>query len=94
MAGLAAARARGRLGGRPRRLTLEQVKMAANMTQGPDIAVKEIRQTLGVLRSTLYRYVRPGGEPRQQLDRRRICPRSRRAAGSDVGERGLPEHHW
>ena len=30
MAGLSAARARGRLGGRPRRLTPEQVKMAAH----------------------------------------------------------------
>ena len=46
MAGLAAARARGRPGGRPRRLTPEQVKMASHLMQDPDVAVKEICQTL------------------------------------------------
>jgi DNA invertase Pin-like site-specific DNA recombinase len=61
MAGLRAARARGRLGGRPRRMTPEQVKMASHLMQDPAIDVKEIVRTLGVSRSTLYRYVGPTG---------------------------------
>jgi DNA invertase Pin-like site-specific DNA recombinase len=61
MAGLRAARARGRLGGRPRRMTPEQVKMASHLMQDPAIDVKEIVRTLGVSRSTLYRYVGPNG---------------------------------
>ena len=64
MAGLRAARARGRLGGRPRRMTPEQVKMASHLMQDPAIDVKEIVRTLGVSRSTLYRYVEPTGELR------------------------------
>ena len=64
MAGLRAARARGRLGGRPRRMTPEQVKMASHLMQDPAIDVKEIVRTLGVSRSTLYRYVGPTGELR------------------------------
>jgi DNA invertase Pin-like site-specific DNA recombinase len=67
MAGLRAARARGRLGGRPRRMTPDQVKMAAQLMRDPAIAVKEIIQTLGVSRSTLYRYVGPTGELRGPL---------------------------
>ena len=65
MSGLAAARARGRLGGRPRRMMPEQVKMASSLMQDPDVAVKVICQTLNVSRSTLYRYVGPASEPRQ-----------------------------
>ncbi|MFM7175322.1 MAG: recombinase family protein [Caldilinea sp.] len=64
MAGLRAARARGRLGGRPRRMTPEQVKMASHLMQDPAIDVKEIVRTLGISRSTLYRYVGPNGDPR------------------------------
>jgi predicted DNA-binding transcriptional regulator AlpA len=60
MAGPAAARAR--LGGRPRRMTPEQVKMVAYLMRDPGVAVKEICQTLGVSRSILYRYGAPHGE--------------------------------
>lgn len=59
MAGLRAARARGRLGGRPRRLTPEQVKMAAHLKQDPEVPIKQICTTLSVSRSTLYRHARP-----------------------------------
>ena len=62
MAGLRAAR--GRLGGRPRRMTPEQVKMASHLMQDPAIDIKEIVRTLGVSRSTLYRNVGPNGEAR------------------------------
>ncbi len=48
-------------------MTPEQVKMAAQLMRDPAIAVKEIIQTLGVSRSTLYRYVGPTGELRWLL---------------------------
>lgn len=53
--GLAAARARGRGGGRPRRLTARQVKAARAMHDAGDLTAAEIAQQLGVSRRTLYR---------------------------------------
>jgi len=57
MAGLAAARARGRKGGRPRKLSKKQVEMAKKLIADPSIPVTEICTTLGVSKATLYRYV-------------------------------------
>ena len=65
MAGLRAARAGGRLGGRPKGMTPEKVRMAARLMRDPEVSVKDVCQTLGVSRTTLYRYVRPNGEMRQ-----------------------------
>jgi DNA invertase Pin-like site-specific DNA recombinase len=65
MAGLRAARARGRLGGRQRSLTIDQVKMASQLMKNPAVSIQEICKTLRVSRTTLYRYVGPGGEVRQ-----------------------------
>jgi predicted DNA-binding transcriptional regulator AlpA len=45
-------------------MTPEQVKMASHLMQDPAIDVKEIVRTLGISRSTLYRYVGPNGDPR------------------------------
>ena len=55
LAGLQAARARGRRGGPKRKLTNEQVQMAQTLysTQMP---VKEICKSLGISRATFYRY--------------------------------------
>lgn len=64
MAGLRAARARGRLGGRPKGMSPEKVRMAARLMQDPNVSAKEICRTLGVSRSTLYRYISPKGEVR------------------------------
>jgi DNA invertase Pin-like site-specific DNA recombinase len=64
MAGLRAARARGKFGGRPVGMTPEKVRMAARLMKDPDVSVKEVCQTLGVSRTTLYRYVSPSGEVR------------------------------
>ena len=55
-AGLKAARARGRLGGRPPKLTAKQIEMAKRLLHDPTVEVKEICQTLQISRSTLYRY--------------------------------------
>ncbi len=54
-AGLAAARTRGRLSGRPRRLTPEQVRMAQQMVTTGGMTHTEVAQALKVSRSTLYR---------------------------------------
>jgi len=64
MAGLRAARARGRLGGRPKGMTDEKVRMASTLMRDPAVSVEEICTTLGISRATLYRYVGPGGEVR------------------------------
>ena len=58
LAGLAAARARGRVGGRPRKLSKKQVEMAKKLIGDPTIPIAEICGTLGVSKATLYRYVR------------------------------------
>lgn len=65
LAGLKAARARGRVGGRRRSMTPEKVKLASRLIQDPNVSVAEICRTLHVSRATLYRYVGPGGELRQ-----------------------------
>lgn len=58
-AGLAAARARGRIGGRPRRLTTNgKVTLARRLFADPHHSILEICSTLGISRSTLYRYVK------------------------------------
>lgn len=54
-AGLASARARGRVGGRPRRLTPEQVHMARQLMTAGESSVAEIAEALHVSRATLYR---------------------------------------
>ena len=55
MAGLAAARARGRKGGRPRKLSKKQVEMAKKLMNDPTISIGEICRTMGVSKATLYR---------------------------------------
>ncbi len=54
-AGLAAARARGHVGGRPRRLTPEQVRMARQLMTARESSVVEVAEALHVSRATLYR---------------------------------------
>ncbi len=56
-AGLKAARARGRKGGRPKSLTDKQLKQANVLIKDPSVSIGEICKTLKVSRSTLYRYV-------------------------------------
>ncbi len=59
-AGLAAARARGRTGGRPKVLAdAKKVAMAQALYDGGQADVATICKTLGISRATFYRYVRP-----------------------------------
>ncbi len=57
LAGLESARARGRVGGRPRALDEGKAKLARRLKDEGEHSVEEICQMLGVGRSTLYRYL-------------------------------------
>jgi DNA invertase Pin-like site-specific DNA recombinase len=56
-AGLSAARARGRLGGRPKRLDAKQRTLALRLYQERQHSIAEICQIMGIARSTLYNYL-------------------------------------
>jgi len=64
VAGLASARARGRKGGRPFKMTPAKVRLAAASMGQPDTNVGDLCKELGVTRQTLYRHVSPTGELR------------------------------
>jgi DNA invertase Pin-like site-specific DNA recombinase len=55
-AGLKAARARGSLAGRPKKLNRKQIRMAKRLFEDKDNKTNEIAKTLNISRSTLYRY--------------------------------------
>jgi DNA invertase Pin-like site-specific DNA recombinase len=57
-AGLEAARTRGKLGGRPKALTPEKIKLARKLYADTSTSVAEICKMLGISRHTLQRYVR------------------------------------
>lgn len=57
LAGLQAARARGRIGGRPPALKAKDLAAARAMLKDPQISVVEIAKRLGVAASTLYRHL-------------------------------------
>lgn len=60
LAGLASARARGRVGGRPPALTDTNLDVAKALLRDPSITVEKVAKTLGVSPATLYRHI-PGG---------------------------------
>lgn len=60
-AGLAAARARGRSGGRPAKLTAAAVQVAVFAMSDRKTSVPELCRLLGISRQTLYRHVGPDG---------------------------------
>ena len=64
LAGLEAARARGRRGGRKFALTKAQVRLAQAAMQNRDTSVAELAAELRIKPVTLYRYVSPTGELR------------------------------
>jgi DNA invertase Pin-like site-specific DNA recombinase len=57
-AGLKVARARGRLGGRPKVLDLEKITIAQSLYDDGKTTVEKICSTLGISRATFYRYVK------------------------------------
>lgn len=59
-AGLASARARGRLGGRPPAWNADDITAAKALLRDPNITVEQAAKRLGVAPATLYRHI-PGG---------------------------------
>ena len=62
MAGLAAARRRGRVGGRPTVMTEAKTKQAARMVKA-GTPLTEVAEVLGVSRTTLYRHLKTTPSP-------------------------------
>ncbi|MGV0870419.1 recombinase family protein [Corynebacterium kalidii] len=80
IAGLQAARARGRHGGRPFKMTPAKLRLAMASMGQPGTKVSDLCAELGITRQTLYRHVSPTGELRadgQKLLARRNLPRNR-----------------
>lgn len=71
-AGLESARARGRKGGRPYKMTPAKVRLAMAAMGQPETNVAALCEELGVTRQTLYRHVSPTGELRE--DGRKLLP--------------------
>jgi DNA invertase Pin-like site-specific DNA recombinase len=63
-AGLAAARARGRLGGRPRKMDRATLSMAMAAMADPKAVASDIAKRLGITTTTLYTYVNGDGSPK------------------------------
>ena len=62
-AGLKSARARGRLGGRPPKMTAAKVRMAMTLMADQSNVAREVAAQLGVSTATLFRYVNGRGVP-------------------------------
>ena len=62
--GLASARARGRKGGRPFKMTAAKLRLAMVAMGQPETKVGDLCQELGITRQTLYRHISPKGELR------------------------------
>jgi DNA invertase Pin-like site-specific DNA recombinase len=64
-AGLDAARARGRNGGAPYKMTAMKLQLAQTAMEKSETNVSELCRELGITRQTLYRHVSPNGELRK-----------------------------
>lgn len=64
VAGLASARARGRKGGRPFKMTAAKLRLAMAAMGQPETVIGNLCKELGIARQTLYRHVSPNGELR------------------------------
>ncbi|MBB1020151.1 recombinase family protein [Dietzia sp. E1] len=73
-AGLESARARGRKGGRPYKMTPAKVRLAMASMGQPETNVAALCEELGITRQTLYRHVSPTGELRP--DGRKLLTKS------------------
>lgn len=56
-AGLAAARARGRKGGRPKSLNAKQIAQVISLYESGDHSINDLCNTFGISRGTLYKYI-------------------------------------
>ena len=68
-AGLKAARARGRMGGRPRKMDLATLRMAASAMSDPKSIANEVAKKLNITTATLYAYVNGDGTLKESGER-------------------------
>ncbi len=64
MAGLEAARARGRKGGRKPVMNKKKLTLASRLMKDRETPIGEVCEAVGVSRATLYRYLKPDGSLR------------------------------
>ena len=81
-AGLAAARARGRKGGRPKGVDLKKQKAALALKKGSTHSVREICAIVGISRNTYYKYTQADDQPGR--------PTGRAPTPSDLGRAPSP----
>ena len=74
-AGLASARPRGRMGGRPFKMTAAKPRLAMAAMGQPETQGGRLCEELGIARQTLYRHVSPKGGLRP--DGKKLLSRSR-----------------
>ncbi len=67
IAGLEAARARGRQGGRPKAFNKKKLQLASKLLRSKELTIPEVCQAVGVGRTTLYRYLKPDGTARDAI---------------------------
>jgi DNA invertase Pin-like site-specific DNA recombinase len=95
-AGLAAARARGRHGGRPYKMTPAKLRLACAAMGQPETKVGDLCAELGITRQTLYRFVSPEGalrdDGKRMLERRRSTRTRSTAASTSVTPAGGPSN--
>ena len=58
MAGITAARERGKVGGRPRIMDEKKIAMAKTLMKDNSNSAKDVCRTLGISKATLYRYLK------------------------------------
>ncbi|MDA0967516.1 MAG: recombinase family protein [Proteobacteria bacterium] len=64
-AGLAAARARGRNGGRPRKMDKSTIQMAMTAMADKNAVARDVAKRLGITTTTLYEYINGDGTPKE-----------------------------
>ena len=82
-AGLASARARGRTGGRPYKMTAAKLRLAQAAMGQRETKVGELCAELGITRQTLYRHVAPNGQLRPDGEKL-LGHKGQRARGADA----------
>ena len=87
-AGLASARARGRNGGRPFKMTTAKLRLAQAAMGQPGTKVGELCVELGVSRQTLYRHMDPRGTLR--TDGEKLLGRANRKDRPAAGQAAAP----
>jgi DNA invertase Pin-like site-specific DNA recombinase len=66
MAGLEAARARGRKGGRKPVMNDKKIARATKLMKDRETPISEVCEAVGVSKATIYRYLEPDGKPRER----------------------------